>query len=161
MSFRQTIRRRAISVIELVIAVVILGILAALAIPKFGKASSPTVEDELRVQLRVLRTAIELYHRDHQAYPAASSDLADAEAGGALFEQQLAAGTNAYLRNGLPRSPLIPGEHAVRVRVLDQAERPTFDPDDPDADWLYNPNTGEIVANSGAHDPNGKRYDEY
>lgn len=73
-------RERAASAIELVLVVVILGLLAALAIPRLSRAGQGGVEAELRGRLMVLRTALELYHRDHGAYPCeAANSLAAGE----------------------------------------------------------------------------------
>ena len=54
-------RRRAFTLIEILIVVVILGILAAIVLPKFVGAADDSVDANLRTQLRILRTQIELY----------------------------------------------------------------------------------------------------
>ena len=54
--------KRAFTLIEILIVVVILGILAAIVIPQFTDASQEAMESNLRSQLQTLRGQIELYN---------------------------------------------------------------------------------------------------
>ena len=53
------------SLIELVIVVVILGLIAGIAIPRFTQASRGSAEAALRADLKMLREAIDLYAAEH------------------------------------------------------------------------------------------------
>ena len=54
--------RRAFTLIEILIVVVILGILAAIVIPQFTDASQTAMESSLLTQLQTIRSQIELYN---------------------------------------------------------------------------------------------------
>ena len=57
--------RKAFTLVEILIVVVILGILAAIVIPQFTSASTEARENSTRSQLQTLRSQIELYKLQH------------------------------------------------------------------------------------------------
>jgi general secretion pathway protein G len=62
--------KRAFTLIEILIVVVILGILAAIVIPQFSDASTEANNANLRSQLQTLRGQLELYKVQHaDVYP--------------------------------------------------------------------------------------------
>ncbi len=63
-----TSNRRGFTLIELLIVVVIIGILAAIAIPKFAATKERAHIAKMRADLRNLATSQEAYFGDHQAY---------------------------------------------------------------------------------------------
>ena len=64
----RTRRRPGFTLIELLIVVVIVGILAAIAIPKFRDTKGKSYAATLKADLRNLVTAQEAYMYDHSAY---------------------------------------------------------------------------------------------
>ncbi len=54
--------RRAFTLIEILIVVVILGILAAIVIPQFTDASQEAMESSLLTQLQTIRSQVELHN---------------------------------------------------------------------------------------------------
>jgi type IV pilus assembly protein PilA len=60
--------RRGFTLIELLIVVVIIGILAALAIPKFSNTKEKATLSQVKSDLRNLMTSQEAYFNDHQEY---------------------------------------------------------------------------------------------
>ena len=60
--------RRGFTLIELLIVVVIIGILAAIAIPKFAKTKSKAYIAAMKSDLRNLVTAEEAYFSDNNTY---------------------------------------------------------------------------------------------
>ena len=165
--------RRGFSLIELVIVVVIIGIIAAIAIPRMSRGSQGAAESALGGNLAVLRNAIDLYHTEHQAYPAATAPANTA----ADFDRQLTKNTDAngggtatqqkdathpygpYLRK-LPVMPVgtKKGLATVFVAVLG-TEAPGATPEA----WIYYPQTGEIKANlaNTEVDSKGDPYNTY
>lgn len=173
---RRAVRRaaRAVNALELTIVLAILGLVAAIAIPNLTQARPRNPEDELREQLRTLRSAIELYFRDHGEYPGWNPAGVDAPAGSeaaliaqltrrtdasgqALEADDARVGFGPYV-GGLPGCPVAGGCARVVV-VLDEAlprARPELQ-----AGWIYNARTGALCANSAQTDRDGLRYDRY
>ena len=169
----------AFSLIELIVVVVVLGVLAALAIPRFSKGAVNQSEADLRTNLAVLRTAIEMYYHDHDAYPAQRpAGTVGAEAGtAAAFIRQLTQCTDAegharatpsdtfcfgpYLRDGVPPCPVSIGHPSVVVHLIAGEAEPSYDQTAAHAGWIYNYETGYLASNSPGEDTLGVRYDSY
>ncbi|MGI8497322.1 MAG: type IV pilin protein, partial [Gemmatimonadaceae bacterium] len=64
----QTAIRKGFTLIELLIVVVIIGILAAIAIPKFANTKDKAYFATIKTDLRNLATAEEGYFADNQTY---------------------------------------------------------------------------------------------
>ncbi len=68
-------RRNGFTLIELLIVVVLIGILAAIAIPKYQNSKGQALDAAALSDLRNLMTAAEAYFSEYQQYPASMSDL--------------------------------------------------------------------------------------
>jgi type IV pilus assembly protein PilA len=67
--------RKGFTLIELLIVVVIIGILAAIAIPKFASTKEKAYITAMRSDLRNMMTAQESYFSDYGTYAKNASDL--------------------------------------------------------------------------------------
>ena len=73
-STRRNRTARGFSLIELVIVVVIIAIIGAIAIPRLGRGAAGAADSSLIGNLRVLRSAIDLYGSEHGGtYPTAAN----------------------------------------------------------------------------------------
>jgi len=61
--------QRAFSLVELVIVIVIIGIVAAIAIPRFSSASRRATARSVAKTLKVINDAVEHYKAEHGCYP--------------------------------------------------------------------------------------------
>lgn len=67
---RSALYRKAFTLIELLIVIVILGIIAAIVIPQFGKADDDAKVAALKTNLATIRSQLEFYKVQHNsAYP--------------------------------------------------------------------------------------------
>jgi len=70
----------AFTLVELLIVIVIIAVLAAIALPKFMDSGQRSKEASLKGDLKLIRNAVELFHTDTGAYPAALGDLSSTSA---------------------------------------------------------------------------------
>jgi len=161
-------RRKAFTLVELIIVIIILGILAALAIPQFVTSTTEAQEATLKANLQVMRNAINLYYHQHRStYPGAvktdgtGTATVDADNPDA-FVKQLTSFTNdmgkisatldrtnypcgPYIMTAIPASPVSRTGTSVNVvKVTNDAGAMTADGT---TGWMYSKQTGQIIAN--------------
>ncbi|MDH3547192.1 MAG: prepilin-type N-terminal cleavage/methylation domain-containing protein, partial [Gammaproteobacteria bacterium] len=61
--------QRGFTLVELLIVVIILAILAAIIVPQFTAATDDATQSAYDTNIANLRSAIDLYRQQHQAYP--------------------------------------------------------------------------------------------
>jgi prepilin-type N-terminal cleavage/methylation domain-containing protein len=69
-------RRDGFTLIELLIVVVIIGILASIAIPKFSSTREKAFLASMKSDLRNLATLQDMYHNNNYTYSTVAADLA-------------------------------------------------------------------------------------
>ncbi|RMF95721.1 MAG: prepilin-type N-terminal cleavage/methylation domain-containing protein [Candidatus Schekmanbacteria bacterium] len=168
-------RKEGFTLIELLLVVIVLGILAALAIPQFTDASKDARESTLKGDLATIRGAIERYYHEHNStYPGAvehttgSGAPADPEAS---FVAQLTLYSDKngktsptldranypygpYLRDRIPENQLAESTASAAkdgVNVTTSASAISADAN-PTKGWKYSSVTGQFIANSSGYD---------
>ncbi len=163
---------KAFTLVEILIVVVILGILAAIVVPKFSGASDQARASMLADDLRLMRTQFMVYKSQHHGvspgYP--GGDDTAAPNGDALVAQMTlasnAAGTTGAIGSvGLNYGPYFrefppnPVNSKTTVLVIEDAGAV------PAASnvfgWIYQPSTMTIRADSTGVDDQGKAFYNY
>ncbi len=123
MSARKTMAK-GFTLVEILIVVVILGILAAIVIPQFTRASETARASSLQSQLQTIRSQLELYQVQHNGvYPTLTTNWDDLTTAGAD-------GYGPYLQ----KAPVNPFTDGTGVNT------------DASESWQYIQGTGEIKA---------------
>lgn len=160
--------RRAFTVIEILIVVVILGILATVVIPKLSNASQVTAENTLKEDLRYMRTQIQVFRFQHnENMPGRSGEGYDAD----VFRQQMTMPTDIVGNAGSPNDPDFPyGPYLRRIPTNPLNNKATVQIVDgygemPEADsshgWMYQPETNTFIADMPGVDLVGVAYVNY
>jgi type II secretory pathway pseudopilin PulG len=113
--------------IELVVVVLVIGILAAIAVPRVAGIVNTARTNAARRSLNVVRDAILAYKSQEQALPPAAT---------------LAADLQPYLKGPFPVCPL--GQNST---VAVTTQDPITTPESGGAAWVYNETTGDFHVN--------------
>jgi prepilin-type N-terminal cleavage/methylation domain-containing protein len=139
---RHYMNQRGFTLVELVIIIVILGILAAVAIPKYQDISSEAKEAAARSTLGSLRSGITIFYANQAVTTGTASwpSLGDLEASGTVMEQTIP--SNPYQASANAPDSIVIG---VTMGTIVGAR----------GGWAYKASTGEIWLNtSGAGENN-------
>jgi len=175
-------RIRAFSLVELVVVVVIIGIISAIAVVRVSQGARAANDSALKASLAAIRSAIDHYASEHQgAFPGLHRADGSQEYDGLAyaFEAQLIRHTaitgktgkynpsatppiiyGPYLQRGIPPQPVGPNAGDIRVKI-DKTGSPPPVSEDTGKGWVYNPETGEIIANTNDLDSSGRAYSAY
>jgi len=159
------------TLVELLIVVIILGILAAVAIPQFGSSTDDARLATLQSNLSSLRNSVELYYHEHNTvYPGEVLETDGTTATTAAtcpqaFSFQLTrysdiAGVTAVGSSAGAKGPYVK-KAALPVNPYNQLNTVACDivtnditsiATDNSTGWKFYTQTGRLVANDGSHD---------
>ena len=146
---------RAFTLLELVIVIAILGILAAIALPRLSSAGQGAKASTLARNLQHLRAAIDRYTAEHNATPPQD---------GYIEEQLTQYSNHAGMVSASPFDGAL-GPYLSEippVPVGDNAgARSIEDADGPGVGWIYDEDQITIRANATGNDHLGKPWADY
>jgi prepilin-type N-terminal cleavage/methylation domain-containing protein len=155
-------RKRGFSLLELVIVVVIIGIIAAIAIPRMSRGTAGAVDSALTGDLAVLRNAVELFGAEHDGkFPT----LAKIDKQLTLYTDST--NTSDPVATKDKDHPYGPYLRAVpKLPVGANKGKDTFTaaaPGTVEAGWVYDETTGKVQANTKDTevDVTTKKYSDY
>ena len=165
-------KKRAFSLVELVIVVVIIGVIAAIAVPRISRGAKGAGDSALRGSLASLRNAIDMYAAEHGGtFPGNNAGICDeTKLTTQLTKKTDFSGTDGtgvgfdfgpYLRRSFPPVPVGPQAGKAAGILMDSTNSPPAAEASPTVGkgWVYNCLTGEIVVNTQTSDEATNRYD--
>lgn len=133
-SFPGLLSRRGFTLVEILIVVVILGILAAVAVPQFSKATDDSRVVATKDQLEKIKKALGVYFvQNNSTYPTVT-------AGDGTWGEII---TRSYMRSA-PVNGWVGGANSKTITLgssPDSAYQTTHG-------WIYNAATGDVLAGS-------------
>lgn len=135
--------RRAFTLVEVLIVVIILGILAAIVVPQFTDATTDAKVSSLTTNLQIIRGQLELYKIQHNdTYPALATFSNQMTLSSKADGTTAAVGTSGYDYG--PYLQVIPDNPYSGANDVSEADPAS------DKGWYYNEDTGEFRGNDSA-----------
>ena len=182
---KRAMRAAGFTLVELLIVVIILAVLAAIIVPQFSSSTQDAKEAALDSNLARIRSAIELYHAQHNnLYPGAvDTSGATCPSGGtagtgtantaqALIDSMMMYSDvngktctvgdatfrfGPYFRKGFPNDS-ITGKGTVAGEITVASTGVPLAPSAATGGWAYDAKSGQVVMNSNANDSRSKAY---
>jgi general secretion pathway protein G len=127
--------RKAFTLVEILIVVVILGILAAIVVPQFTNATQDAQQGNLRAQIKEVQNQIELFKARTNAYPTMAEMTAAPTITGSLATDQFGALIDQGYIKKAPKNPAAPTADQGKVGTGGAG-----------FGWEYDPATGTFGA---------------
>jgi general secretion pathway protein G len=149
--------RAGFTLLEMVLVVVIIGMIAAIAMPRFSRGAAGATDSAVAGNLAVLRNAIDLYQAEHNGtYPTTATIAAqlttytDAASGTATTKDATHI-YGPYVRS-VPPLPVGARKSQTGIAASDAST----------VGWIYDSAAGNIITNTTTEaDSAGKLYNQY
>ncbi len=133
-------KKRGFTLIELMVVIAIIGLLAAIALPRFANVSDSAKAANVQGNISSLRTSIAMFYAKSGAYPDLVTDGVDAShdqgSGTVAF-------TDFYGKNALPETPATSSLSASNTIVTSNTSGNDFSGASKNGGWAYR-GTGDI-----------------
>ena len=153
---------RAFSLVELVIVLVIIGVIAAIAVPRLTRGATNASATALAADLAALRNAIELYRAEHEgAFPTVNQFVDQMTKFSNTTGDAFA--TSADVANGIVYGPYLKAIPPLPVGARKGQTGVTTNNNAADFGWIYDQTNGTIKAYTAdsEKDLDGRRYNLY
>ena len=149
---RQRSRSRGFTLVEILVVVVILGVLAAIVIPRFSEATSEAHLNTLLGNLQTFRSQIQLYKVQHRdLLPGQDSfggDVAEADFVDALTDDD---DYGSYV-NKIPENLFIAdADERIAITCVNNVAADAAPTGNEGTGWWFNAANGDFRANSADH----------
>ncbi|MBW8038889.1 MAG: prepilin-type N-terminal cleavage/methylation domain-containing protein [Planctomycetes bacterium] len=170
---KEEMKRKAFTLVEILVAVVLLGILAAVVLPTLQGHPAIARESSAKDSLSTMRTQIEFYKMEHDGVPPGYINGSGAPT--AILPYQFNATTTitgAVSPSTTPTAPYLYGPYIRKMpenpynnltTIIYVAEATAFSAavDGTSSGWLYKKETGEIRINWTGTDSEGANFYDY
>ena len=97
--------RRGFTLIEIMLVVIIIGVLAAMVVPRFAGRTEQAKIARASSDIAAIGLGLDMYELDMGQYPASLNDLVAKDAPAGLGQEERQRWNGPYLKKGLPKDP--------------------------------------------------------